>query len=776
MPARKTPPNRSRSTFREIRSEEAGALIPPRSRELPMPTRFFPAIVFVLMLGGRSQAGLGEVRGRVGMPETCASTVSRAVAIVEPLSGDLKRSPAGGRSFAVRLDQKSLRFDPRVLALKPGQSLRVANGDSEAHSVHIVSPQGRTVLSRSAPPGTPIEFRPTKPGVYQIVCDIHSHMRAFAVVGDTPWIKTCSATGRFRFDDLPAGRYALSVWHEAGSGLRREREFSIRDGEQVDLGDVSVQARVVSGSTRTLAEGDVRPWSEVIDRISVLLAGAIESAKTPGGFKAARKAAQDAYFVEFETSGMESAVAQMLGEERLVDLEGLFREFYGPEIRAIAENKGASGGDLSRRLLLALSRAGGDLDRQGVPDIAHLSMDVGSFRAIPGGSNRADRLGELTRAFVSVQETADRGEADDAAATLGDVYFHQFEPIERELRARDLSAALRLESRFLNLRGRVGSGLRGAELASAFQEFVHDVEDELARVQGSPASAFGPAFAASLGIMLREGVEVILILGMLLAIVSKSVVPEARRFAKRSIGQGVTLAIVASVFTAIALQRLVASSQGRAREVLEGFVLLFAAGVLFYVSYWLISQAESKRWMDFLKAQARKGAELGGFATLGLAAFLAVFREGAETALMYQAQIALFGQARSGRIGLLSGIGVGLAILAVVYVLIRLVGAKLPLRLFFQGSGVLLFAMAVVFAGKAVFELQSSGLIKITPLPWLGDGLPTFGVYPNAQGLAVQGLLLIGALAATAALGLGSFSERSSVPVPTTAHRTAVMN
>ena len=65
--------------------------------------------------------------------------------------------------------------------------------------------------------------------------------------------------------------------------------------------------------------------------------------------------------------------------------------------------------------------------------------------------------------------------------------------------------------------------------------------------------------------------------------------------------------------------------------------MLVAAGVLFYVSYWLVSQAQAKRWTDFLKQKARRGLEWGGGATLAVTAFLAVYREGAETALMYQA-------------------------------------------------------------------------------------------------------------------------------------------
>ena len=448
--------------------------------------------------------------------------------MVEPLDKVSILATTSGPA-KVQIDQKSLRFDPRVRALKPGQVLRVGNGDTEAHSVHVLSPKGRTILSRSAPPGMAIEFRPETPGAYQIVCDIHSHMRAFVVVGKTPWIKTCSATGLFRFDDLPDGRYALSAWHEMGLGIRREREFEIRNGQTVDLGDIAVKARELSG--RVLSGGTVRPWADVIDQISMLLAVATDAAKKPTGYKQARKSAQDAYFVEFETSGMETAVAQVLGEERLVELEELFRDFYGPEIRAIAAGN-KTGADSSRRLLITLSKAAGDLDRQGVPDIAHLSMDAGTFHAIPGISDHAGKLAELSRAFGSARELADRGEADDAAAFLGDVYFHQFEPIERELRARDLSTALRLESRFLNLRGRVGAGLKGSELAAAFQEFQKDVNASLSRLQGTSSGAFGPAFASSLGIIVREGAEVILILGMLLAIVSKSVAPEARRARK----------------------------------------------------------------------------------------------------------------------------------------------------------------------------------------------------------------------------------------------------
>jgi high-affinity iron transporter len=271
---------------------------------------------------------------------------------------------------------------------------------------------------------------------------------------------------------------------------------------------------------------------------------------------------------------------------------------------------------------------------------------------------------------------------------------------------------------------------------------------------------FGPAFAASLVTILREGAEVILVLTMLIAVATRTgktagetqAGVNARAQALRAIAWGVSLALLASVGTALGLNLLVASAQSRTRELLEGLVMLLAAGVLFYVSYWLISQSESRRWLGFLQRQAQRGVELGGRGTLALTAFLAVYREGAETALMYQALLGAQGQSRAGLLGLAAGLATGILALVVVALLVRATSMRLPLRAFFQVSGAVLFGMAVVFAGNAIFELQQYGLLKTTtlsgPYGWLGRGIPLLGLYPNLQTLSVQGLLLAGAILA----------------------------
>ena len=176
--------------------------------------------------------------------------------------------------------------------------------------------------------------------------------------------------------------------------------------------------------------------------------------------------------------------------------------------------------------------------------------------------------------------------------------------------------------------------------------------------------------------------------------------------------------------------------------------MLVASGMLFYVSYWLISQLEAKRWMDFLKQQARRGLELGGQGTLAVTAFLAVYREGAETSLMYQALLGSEGRTQAGFLGLAAGLALGLVApgrdrrahprhqrAAAAARVLQVLGA-VPLRL------------AIVFAGNGVFELQNAGILLTTNLAWLGRGLPWAGLYPNLQVISVQGLLLAGAILA----------------------------
>src|SRR5882762_8812197 len=132
------------------------------------------------------------------------------------------------------------------------------------------------------------------------------------------------------------------------------------------------------------------------------------------------------------------------------------------------------------------------------------------------------------------------------------------------------------------------------------------------------------------------------------------------------------------------------------REIIEGTTLLVAVAVLFSVSYWLISKVEAAKWQQFIKEKVSTALDQGGGRALAFVAFLAVYREGAETALFYQA---LFNEGPNVTLPISVGIVAGFAVLAVIFTLFYRYGVRIPLRPFFSVTSVLLYYMAFVFIG-----------------------------------------------------------------------------
>ncbi len=122
-----------------------------------------------------------------------------------------------------------------------------------------------------------------------------------------------------------------------------------------------------------------------------------------------------------------------------------------------------------------------------------------------------------------------------------------------------------------------------------------------------------------------------------------------------------------------------------------------------------------------------------------------MYREGFETVLFYAALFATSDGSAAATGGIVGGMVLGLAALAVVYLAIERYGVRLPLRPFFVATSALLYVMAFSFAGKGVAELQEAGIISITPLDWL-PSLPALGVFPTYQTFLTQ-LFVAAALA-----------------------------
>jgi high-affinity iron transporter len=328
----------------------------------------------------------------------------------------------------------------------------------------------------------------------------------------------------------------------------------------------------------------------------------------------------------------------------------------------------------------------------------------------------------------SALEFAKKGRTADAGDRAFDAYI-AFEPLETPARARQPGLVASMERHFADFKG----ALRGNDLSVAQRARDAIALDlprivELTKPTGSGIGAFFQSFL----IILREGFEAILVIGAVVAFLIKT----GNRERLHSIWMGIGLGLVASALMAVILQTVFAHLP-MSREIIEGVTMLAAVAVLFSVSYWLISKVEAAKWQKFIREKVSTALDHGGGKALAVVAFLAVFREGAETALFYQA---LFSEG-SGTLPLILGIVAGGVALAVIFTLFYRFGVRIPMRSFFTITSVLLYYLAFVFIGKGIRELQEGNVIGITVLRgW--PSVPSMGIFPSMETLVAQGVLL----------------------------------
>lgn len=316
--------------------------------------------------------------------------------------------------------------------------------------------------------------------------------------------------------------------------------------------------------------------------------------------------------------------------------------------------------------------------------------------------------------------------------------YSWFDPdIEQRLVPRAPSMALRLEARFWEGSAeRPGLGRLIADQApkEALDAEIAGIKTDLALARERIEAPLTPAGALlqSAGIIIREGLEAVLILAALLAALRAEGVDPARF--RTPIGTGVALALAGS-FGLWAATRWLFSLSTLAREALEGWTALVAAVVLI----WMILGLSARG--GHVAALRRKLA--GSVTTTGVAllAFFVVFREGFETVLFYEALLV-----DAAPVPVLIGLAAGAAVSLICGWLILVSGRKLPLRLMFRFTSILLGILAVMLVGAGIRGLQSAALIGATPVVWFPDRdwlQLWFGLFPVAEPLAAQALTLI---------------------------------
>jgi high-affinity iron transporter len=376
-----------------------------------------------------------------------------------------------------------------------------------------------------------------------------------------------------------------------------------------------------------------------------------------------------------------------------------------------------------------------------------LLLAVLAAAAFAGPALAADDTFSETRARVAEAQglvdeavaAAARGDREQAYDLARTAYLDHFELAEVPLRLRDPNLVLDLEFAFAKLRNDIRDGEPLSEVranAAEIRAGLLDVDRTLAD-KGVAAPLL--AFVFSFTILFREGVEVVLLLAILLGALSAGRASGYRR----PLGLGVLAAVLATIATWL-VATLVLELAPVQRELLEGVTALAAVAVLFMVSFWLVSRLEHRHWLEFMRSRVAAAISAGSalaFAGLG---FTAVYREGFETVLFYQA-LTIFEEGLE--LGVILGVAAAAAALGVVAFAILRLGKRLPIKPMLIGGASILLLLSVTFAGNAVRSLQEADWIGVTPVDGGWARLPVYaaeltGIHPTREGLTTQAVLL----------------------------------
>ncbi|UTY33555.1 FTR1 family iron permease [Treponema putidum] len=253
----------------------------------------------------------------------------------------------------------------------------------------------------------------------------------------------------------------------------------------------------------------------------------------------------------------------------------------------------------------------------------------------------------------------------------------------------------------------------------------------------SGKSAAVATFISCFVLVLREGLEAILVIAAIIAYLVKT----GKKKYISSVYIGALAGILVSILLAFLFGLLADAQSGIAQEVFEGIGMFVAVIVLFYVSNWMISKSETEAWERYIQKKVESSVSTGNKWVLIFAAFIAVAREGAELILFFQGVPV---QGASGQRAMILAVVLSVVILAGVFLAFRFLSVKLPLKPFFTVTSILMYILCFSFTGKGVSELQAAGVVSKTIIPWMQSfELDFLGIYATYESLIPQIIVLV---------------------------------
>ena len=504
------------------------------------------------------------------------------------------------------------------------------------------------------------------------------------------------------------------------------------------------------------ADTNFDTWTQVAQNIGTELTEAVTT-YTGGNTTGAASAFQRAYNSGYVASNMQLVTIDRLGQDVATTEQQAFDALRRASYTAgNGESITADAASLSAALLADAGRLDALSDLPGPRDYA---TERASTIATERASLQASRTqinegrGERTWAEVATEmvalinsgvDKATNGDGDGGAADVNHAYYGYYEKLGFEKTVMSAISGDRVsvvENQFKVVRKAMVSGASASEIRSAADTLISYIQEDAATLDGGAAQSISPvkafftgSFGQALIILLREGLEAILVVAAIIAYLIKAGMKDR----VKHIYAGIALGLIGSGIVAVLFAFLYNSASAH-QEILEGVVALVAMGMLLFTSNWMLSKSSVESWNRYIKDRTEASISEGGFWALASLSFLAVFREGAETVMFYEA---LFTMDPSGRASIWQGFAVGVVLLVAIFLLIRFTSVKIPLRPFFAVTSFLMAVLVVIFAGGGAHALYEGDLIPGTYVP----GWPTYdylGIYPYRETLGFQVFMLL---------------------------------
>jgi len=499
--------------------------------------------------------------------------------------------------------------------------------------------------------------------------------------------------------------------------------------EYQDGGDGSTSAPTSGGNSA--ASGTTSPWMSVYTEFKTELdnAKAAFDKKDTAALKAALNRAK---FDIYRNERLEEAVRKYVSSQT----DQSIQQIIGNLLREDSDTDKSKFDEAINALDNLTLKAVNDLPQESysiAPQTALAQSDTSEDEGkdfTPIVQNIKDKMAKVLQLYES-------GKVDDAIDESGNIYFDEYEEsgMENIVGAKNTQLKLDTEASFNKISALMRAGASKEQIVAAQNKLFDQLTQSL---ELTKKSSNWDLFLYAFIIILREGFEALIIVAAVIALLIKSGNSKHLNIVYSALG----VAVVLSIATAYGLNYIFGSENaGQTREVMEGAVMLIAVVLLFYVGFWLLSNASSKKWSAYIQGQISNSLSSGDSKMLWWTVFLAVYREGAETVLFY---LALLFDAKSPAATSMvaAGFVAGLAALIIVYIVIKKFSLKIAIKPFFIATSVIIFYMSVVFVGKGVMELVEGKVF----VPTVIDGLPTItwiGFYPYVQSLVPQAVMIV---------------------------------